>query len=412
MKAGAGGGRTVASSEREAAGSEREAAGEASEAGRTAATARLTATVLDALRTAGLAAAGVAPVEEFDSTRQDLQERRAAGLHGGMAFTYRNPQRSTDPARILPNAASLVVGAYGYLRDAPATRPRDELAVAPARVARYAWSDYYANLTAALKVGADVLLQAGHRAVVVADDNALVDREAARRAGIGWYGRNTNLLLPGRGSWYVLGSIVTDAVLIPSAEIQPGCGACTRCLSSCPTEAIVASGVLDARRCLAWLLQAKGPFPREYRVALGDRLYGCDDCQEVCPPNVGAKAGRAAAPADARAGVDAATFLEDDDDAVVGAAGRWYVPARQARFLRRNALVVLGNTADPADGRTLAILRRCLAHDDPLVRGHAVWAAARLGRPELADPLVATEADPMVREELERRGEVPARRAR
>ena len=123
---------------------------------------------------------------------------------------------------------------------------------------------------------------------MVADDNALVDREAAYRAGLGWYGKNANLLLPGEGSWFVLGSVVTDAPAAPPSRPRrcaDGCGTCTRCLDGCPTGAIVAPGVVDARRCLAWLLQVEGAFPREHRVALGDRLYGCDDCQEVCPPN-------------------------------------------------------------------------------------------------------------------------------
>jgi epoxyqueuosine reductase len=370
----------------------------------------LTAEVLAAARSAGLAAAGVALVEPFTATRRHLYERREAGLHGGMAFTYRNPDRSTDPGRILAGARTLVVGAFSYARrppDAPQTP------VAPARVARYAWSDVYGELHQALAAGAARLRGAGYRAVIVADQNSLVDREAARRAGLGWYGRNANLLLPGQGSWFVLGSVVTDAPLVPSEPVAPGCGSCTRCLGSCPTGAIVASGVVDARRCLAWLLQRQGPFPREWRVALGDRMYGCDDCQEVCPPNVVTLTRRKlpAAPEGARAVVDAAEFLGADDAAVMAAAGRWYVADRDPRYLRRNALIVLGNAADPGDPRVIGVLTRYLADPDPLLRGHAVWAAARLGRAELADAIWATEADPMVREELERRPEVPRRGA-
>ncbi len=249
----------------------------------------LTAEVLAAVRSAGLAAAGVALVEPFEATRRHLYERREAGLHGGMAFTYRNPDRSTDPGRILAGARTLVVGAFSYSRRPPAAPAGSEAPVAPARVARYAWSDVYGELHVALAAGAARLRSAGYRAVIVADQNSLVDREAARRAGLGWYGRNANLLLPGQGSWFVLGSVVTDASLVPSEPVAPACGSCTRCLGSCPTGAIVASGVVDARRCLAWLLQRPGPFPREWRVALGDRMYGCDDCQEVCPPNLVAR---------------------------------------------------------------------------------------------------------------------------
>src|SRR5207237_9752457 len=151
-------------------------------------------------------------------------------------------------------------------------------------VARDARSDHYGALRAASGVLADELRAEGWKARVLCDDNALVDREAAFRAGLGWYGKNTNLLLPGRGSWFVLGSVVTDAPLEASATpVADGCGSCQRCLPACPTGALVAPGVLDARRCLAHLVQAPGSFPVELRAALGDRLYGCDDCQDACP---------------------------------------------------------------------------------------------------------------------------------
>ena len=132
----------------------------------------------------------------------------------------------------------------------------------------------------------------------------------------------------------------------------------------------------------------------------------------MCPPNLGAsrQAPQDAAPGD-RAIVDAAALLVDDDAAVLAAAGRWYVAERDARHLRRNALIVLGNAGDPGDRRVVAVVERCLRHPDPLVRAHAVWAAARLGRADLADGLVATEADPMVRDELDRRSDVPVRSA-
>lgn len=371
----------------------------------------LTRDVVAAVLAAGIDAAGVADAEPFDGTRRHLVERRAAGLHAGMQFTYRNPDRSTDPRRALPGARSLVVGALSYLRE-PAARHEPAGMVAVGRVARYAREDFYGALRDGLEAGSAVLRRAGHRSVVLADSNALVDREAAKRAGIGWYGRNANLLLPGRGSWFVLGSIVTDAALVPSSPVEPGCGTCTRCIGGCPTGAIVAPGVVDARRCLAWIVQAPGPIPRELREALGDRIYGCDDCQEVCPPNQAAQRRETPLPgAASQATVDAVTFLDDDDRVVLDAAGRWYVQGRDARYLRRNALVVLGNAGDPRDPRVRRAVTAALAHPDPLVRGHAVWAAARLGLVELAEPLRSTEADPMVLDELRLLAEVPPRPA-
>jgi len=348
---------------------------------------------------AGLDVVGVAAVEPFLSTRADLISRKASGLHGGMAFTYRNPERSTEPGRIVPGAASLVVGARSYLK-----APTPLAGAGPTgRVARYAWDDTYAPLRAGLAAMAERLRSAGYAARVVADDNALVDREAAVRAGLGWYGKNANLLLPGRGSWFVLGSVVTDAPLSETGTpVSDGCGTCTRCISACPTGALVGPGVLDARRCLAWLLQAPGFFPNEYRVALGGRVYGCDDCQDVCPPNLASERRRPAPPAapDDEPAVSLVEMLTLDDDSLMARFGRWYIPRRQPRYLRRNALVALGNVGDGADPDVEQVLRAALADGDPIVRGHAVWAAGRLGRADLAAGLLDTEDDPDVRAEL------------
>jgi epoxyqueuosine reductase len=344
-------------------------------------------------RSAGLDVVEVATAEPFLAVRRDLEERKAEGLHGGMAFTYRQPDRSTDPSRALPDAAALVVGARGYLAEVAVD-------VAPpraGRVARYAWEDHYAHLKTGLKAVAAVLKENGWRARVLADDNAMVDRAAAHRAGIGWWGKNANLLLPGAGSWYVLGGVVTDAPLAPSAgPVADQCGSCRRCLDGCPTGAITAPGVVDARRCLSWLLQAEGSFPLEHRVALGDRIYGCDDCQEVCPPN--RRARPRSASGEEQPWIELVALLDPDDAVVLAQAGRWYIPKRDVRYVRRNALVVLGNVGDPADPETAALLARYLGDPDPMLRGHAVWAARRLGREDLLGPL-EQETDPTVRAE-------------
>jgi epoxyqueuosine reductase len=358
-------------------------------------------TTLDVLsvgRAAGLDAVGVAPAEPFTSTLEDLRERKAQGLHGGMAFTYRNPERSTDPARTVEQARALVVGArsYGHAQPtAPAGGPAG-------RVARYVWHDHYQALRQSLGEVADALRGEGWRAVVVADDNALVDREAAYRAGLGWYGKNANLLLPGQGSWFVLGSVVTDAPLPPTGPPQPdGCGSCRRCVDGCPTGAIIAPGVVDARRCLAWLVQAEGTFPEAHREALGDRIYGCDDCQEVCPPNRRADRDLPAASArpdpTAAAWVPLLDLLAASDEALMAEHGRWYIPRRDPRYLRRNALVALGNVGDAADPRVLAALREARDSGDDLLAEHATWALARIAhrsggseRSPAADPSART----------------------
>jgi epoxyqueuosine reductase len=240
----------------------------------------------------------------------------------------------------------------------------------------------------------------------VCDDNALVDRAAAHRAGLGWFGKNTLLLLPGQGSWFVLGTVVTDAVLEPTAPVVPaqpgeGCGSCSRCLSACPTGALVAPGVLDARRCLAWLVQAEGSFPEEHRSALGGRIYGCDECQEVCPINRVADR-RVPPPSPDRAGhgevtgIDLLDLLDMSDEALLATYGRWYIPRREPRYLRRNALVALGNVGDGQDPDTEAALRRWVCDPDVILAEHAQWAARRLGRPDLATAPHATSGGPGV----------------
>ncbi len=225
---------------------------------------------------------------------------------------------------------------------------------------------------------------------MVADDNALVDRAAAHRAGIGWFGKNSLLLVDGIGSWSVLGAVVTDAPLPAAApeDLAPhgaGCGSCTRCLRACPTGALVAPGVVDGRRCLAWLLQATGPFPEEHRAALGDRLYGCDECQDACPVNRSADRRDPPPPAGEpeTATVDLLGLLASSDEQLLREHGRWYVPQRDPRYLRRNALVVLGNVGDGNDPATAVALSHWASVDDPLLAEHARWAARRLGREDL-----------------------------
>ena len=328
----------------------------------------------------GITRLGVAPADVLHRARTALHQRKAAGLHAGMGFTYRNPDRSTDPRRAVADARSIIVAARPYRAADEPPRP----AGAPARIGRYAWVDHYAPLRAGLWEITRRIRLAGWKAVPYADDNSIVDREVAHLGGIGWFGKNANILVPGAGSYFVLGSVVTTAEYPPSVPVDDGCGTCRRCLDGCPTGAIVAPGVVDARRCLAWLVQQPGTFPVEFRASLGDRLYGCDDCQEVCPPTV--RLGEhhridlaVVAPGDApQAWVDVLDLLDLTDDELLERHGRWYLADRDPVWWRRNALIVLGNIGDAADERTRRTLDRYRAHPDPILAEHADWAAARL----------------------------------
>ncbi len=375
----------------------------------------------------GLSAVGIADAQVFGETRAVLFERKNRGLSGGMQFTYRNPERSTDPARILPGAMALVVGAWSYRHQEPqpvsvrflptghsdssdSSAPTgsrtfsdpsepsgnpnpSELRQHPrpaGQVARYARTDHYASLRRSLAPIADHLRGLGWRATVVCDDNALVDRAAAHRAGLGWFGKNSLMIMPEQGSWFVLGTVVTDAPLHPTAPQDPlphaqGCGTCSRCLTACPTGALVEPGVLDARRCLAWLVQATGSFPEQYRRALGGRIYGCDECQQVCPINrvTDRRDPPRVAGSDERPSIDLLDLLESSDDALLVDHGRWYIADRDPRYLRRNALVALGNVGDGLDPATERALRHWLGAGDPMLAEHAEWAARELGRHDL-----------------------------
>ena len=330
----------------------------------------------------GITHVGVTTAEVLADARSVIHERKAAGLHDGMQFTYKNPDRSTDPRSSMPGAASVIVAARPYLTDTDPPRPGG--AERPhARVGRYAWVDHYAPLRAALRVVGRQLKLAGHRAVAFADDNSMVDRAIAHRAGLGWFGKNANLLLPGAGSFFVLGSLVTTADYSTAARpASDGCGTCVRCIEACPTDAIVAPGVIDGARCLSWILQKAGTIPLEHRAAIGDRIYGCDDCQDVCPISVRLGPRNTIdidlTGPDVRAWVDAIALLDATDAEIEANHGQWYVADRDMRWLRRNALVVIGNVGDPSSPRVRAAIERYRSGGDPILAEHAAWAQRRL----------------------------------
>jgi epoxyqueuosine reductase len=310
----------------------------------------------------GLDAVGVARAEAYDETERHIRERRARGLFGRMRFTIAQPEISCHPERLLPGARSVVSAALCYWS------PEPERPLGHGRLPRYTWHDGYAELREKLDaLGRE--LGAPYRVVV--DANQHVDREAAVRAGIGFYGKNTMLITRRHGSWVVLGALVTTEQLAPTARLETDCGSCRLCIDACPTGALDEPGTLDATRCLSYWSQTPEPIPVEYREEMGPQVYGCDICQDVCPWNRGVERRRAGGAPDASAHVDLVDWLSGD----VEAFERLYVPRNDRRWLQRNALVAAGNAGGE---RTRAAVERHASGDDAMLAEHARWALERM----------------------------------
>ncbi len=324
---------------------------------------------LDALAAElGLDVVGAAAAEPYAETERHIQERRARGLFADMRFTMAQPEISCHPETLLPGARTVVSAALCYY--APAGEPEP----GEGRLARYTWSDRYAELREKL----DALgRRLGGSYRVLVDANQHVDREGAARSGVGFYGKNTLLITRRHGSWVVLGTLVTDCELEPTAPLELDCGTCTLCIEACPTGALDEPGTLDSTKCLSYWTQSSDPIPEEYRAELGDQVYGCDICQDVCPWNRGVEKRRAGEPlpAGAEPHVSLVEWLELGDAEMRERYERLYFPKKDPRFLRRNALVALGNTGD-TELRSAA--EAYAADGDPLLREHAEWALARL----------------------------------
>jgi epoxyqueuosine reductase len=305
----------------------------------------------------GLDVVGAARVEPYSETERHIHERRARGLFGGMRFTMARPDVSCHPERLLAGARSVIAAALCYYVPGPET-PSDN-----GRLPRYTWRDEYAVLRERLD---ELGRRLGGSYRVLVDDSDHVDREAAVRAGIAFYGKNTMAITRRFGSWIVLGSIVTDREIEPSPRLDAGCGECTLCIDACPTGALDEPGVLDATKCLSYWSQAPSSIPVSLREEMGDMVYGCDICQDVCPWNRGIEKRRAGAPTPpgARPTVSLREWLEAGGDDLVAEFDRLYVPRNDSRWLRRNAIVAAGNAGSSAL--------------DPLLVGHAAGHDAML----------------------------------
>jgi len=353
-------------------------------------------------RRLGFALAGICPavtppgIARFD---QWLARGFAGELHylAGRRAAYEHPQS------VLDGVQSIVMLAMNYRTAEPATP-----APGQGRVSRYAWGDdYHTLIRRRLDELADYLRgrAPGAHARGVVDTAPLMEREFAQLAGLGWIGKNTLLLNRQVGSWFFLAALLTDVALdydtTPEAD---HCGTCRACLDACPTAAFPEPYVLDARKCISYLtIELRGPVPQSLRAGMGDWLFGCDICQDVCPWNRRApeSSEEAFVPAEGRNPIDlAGLFFMADEDFRRLFRGSPLLRAKR-RGLLRSAAIVLGNQGDPA---SLAPLVRGLSDDEPLVRGAAAWALGRLNLPAAREALatrLALEIDADVRGEIE-----------
>jgi epoxyqueuosine reductase len=338
-------------------------------------------------RSIGFHLVGITTPEPFPQAELDITHWLGEGHQGDMAWLNAARTRlATRPRELLPEARSLIVVGVAYRTVEPEPGPGG-------RLARYAWGrDYHAAMKDRLRQLATFLSARVDRAVrsrVFVDDGPLVERDAALRAGLGFRGKNTNLLTP-IGSYVFLGALLTDLVLEIDEPVRKDCGSCRLCIEACPTDALETPYHLAAERCIAYLtIEHRGPIAEDLRPRLGEWVFGCDVCQEVCPYNASSRGRpRGWTEFEPRGGtrLELEALVAMDDGAFRESFRGSPIKRAKRRGLARNAALALGNTGH-ADARPL--LERTASEDpDPVVRDAAAWAMSRLDsqRPPLPVP--------------------------
>jgi epoxyqueuosine reductase len=377
----------------------------------------------------GFDIARITTADSFPIAEQVIKERIAQGLMEGLPwFTAERSEVSCHPDVLLPDAQSIITLALFYLTQQP-----DEAndGVPRGRISRYAWGDDYHEIikprlqqfAAWLREYSGGEIHGELETRLFVDTGRMVDRAVAQRAGLGWYGKNTNILTKGWGSWVFLAEIVTNLPLPADEPVKTNCGSCEICLHACPTQALPAPYVLDNTRCISFLtIELRGSIPLELRPLMGNLIFGCDICQEVCPVNIVAERRlglRQDVNVGRERGVQFQPHLEFRPRAPVGSSPelipllslteeqfrerfrRSPIRRTKRRGLLRNVCVALGNIGDP---QAVPALIGALHDHEPLVRGHAAWALGRIGGEEarlaLEEALVSEE-DEEVRKEIQ-----------
>jgi epoxyqueuosine reductase len=393
-----------------------------------------TATIKEYAYELGFDTARISSAEAFPEAERVIKERIAQGLMDGLPwFTAERADVSCHPDALLPDARSIISLAMFYLTE----QPDDENAGtdnAPTqgprgRISRYAWGDdYHEVIKPKLQQFALWLRQYARGEIndeletrLFVDTGRMVDRAVAQRAGLGWYGKNTNILTKGWGSWVFLAEIVTNLPLAADTPTRANCGSCEICLHACPTQAFPAPYVLDNTRCISYLtIELRGSIPIELRPLMGNLIFGCDICQQVCPVNkvVEKRLGFRKEAGEAgqllqvrrreefrpRAGIgsnpELIPLLSLTEEQFRERFRSSPIRRTKRRGLLRNVCVALGNSGDPL---AVPALVNALSDYEPLVRGHAAWALGRIGEDQaigaLKDALLV-ESDEEVRKEI------------
>jgi len=381
----------------------------------------------------------ITTAEAFPEAERVIKERIAQGLMDGLPwFTAERAAVSCHPDALLPGAQSIITLAMFYLTEQPddgGASTGDASDTPRGRISRYAWGeDYHEVIKPKLQQFASWLREYAREEIsdevetrLFVDTGRMVDRAVAQRAGLGWYGKNTNILTKGWGSWVFLAEIVTNLPLAPDAPLKASCGNCEICLHACPTQAFPAPYVLDNTRCISYLtIELRGSIPLELRPLMGNLIFGCDICQEVCPVNkvaekrLGFRTAGAAHPVGAkfiapqvrpreefrpRPGIGSSPelipLLSLTEEQFRERFRHSPIKRAKRRGLLRNVCVALGNSGDR---QAVPALIGALHDTEPLIRGHAAWALGRLGgeqaKQALQDALL-TERDEEVRKEIQ-----------
>ena len=330
----------------------------------------------------GFAAVGVARADAAPRSGERLREWLADGRHGSMIWMEERSGQRAAPAALWPEVRSVIALGMSY------TPGHDPMALAgesgAGRISVYAQGgDYHDVVKRALKaLGRWLVTEAPGDIKVFVDTAPVMEKPLAEAAGLGWQGKHTNLVSRDHGSWLFLGAIYTTLDLVPDTPGRATCGSCNACVSACPTDAFPAPFQLDARRCISYLtIEYRGPIPHEFRAAMGNRIYGCDDCLAVCPWNKfadAAAANRAFLPRAELAAPALADLLTLDDAGFRQVFAGSPIKRIGRDRMVRNCLIAAGNSGDPA---LVGAVRALLSDPDPVVREAAEWAELRLTSP-------------------------------